>query len=129
MSEKNKEIVEKLNAACAEGDMEAFLDACTEDVEWRVIGDKTLKGKDAIREFSSSMENAGMEHPKFTVEEIVAEGDTVVCYGNMTMNEKGETVPYSFCDVYRFKDEKIVRLQSFVIKNQPAGESEKTAAA
>ena len=55
MSAKNKEIVEKVNAAFAEGSVEGFLSFCADDVVWTMVGDKTVKGKDAIRQWMASM--------------------------------------------------------------------------
>lgn len=54
MSAKNKEIVEKVNAAFAEGSTEKFLSFCADDVEWTMVGDKAVKGKDAIRQWMAS---------------------------------------------------------------------------
>ena len=47
MSSRNKEIVEKVNAAFAANDLEGFLALCADDVEWSMIGEKTCKGKAA----------------------------------------------------------------------------------
>jgi uncharacterized protein len=129
MSSKHKEIIEKVNAAFAEGNSEGFLSFCTEDAEWLIVGDRDLKGKGAIREFMSSMEHSGMELPEFTVEAVIAEGDTVAAYGDMTMkDESGETASYSYCDVYKFRNEEIIRLQSFVVKHKVEGENAQKAA-
>ena len=93
MSSKNKETVEKINAAFTQGSVEGFLSYCTDDVVWTMVGEKPFKGKDAIRKWMASM---GTETPAFTVNNIVAEGDFVTCYGDMTMKEKdGKRVPYS----------------------------------
>ena len=88
MSTKNKQIVEKINDSFAKGNTEGFLENCADNVVWRMIGDKTFTGKNAIREFMASME--GTEPPKFTVDNTIAEGDSVVSYGDMTMTEKGK---------------------------------------
>lgn len=121
MSVTNKEIVEKVNASFAEGAMEGFLSHCADDVVWTIIGEKTVKGTNAIREWMASMD---MEPPKFTVNNIVAEGDFATAYGDMTMKEKdGKTVPYSYCDIYHFRDGKIVELNSFVIKTEAKAET------
>jgi ketosteroid isomerase-like protein len=117
MSVKNKELIEKVNAAFTKGDNEGFLSFCAEDVEWTMVGDKAVKGKDAIRKWMASMGN--MEPPKFTVNHIIAEGDFGMAYGDMTMKDKdGKAVPYSYCDIYRFRDNKIVELRSYVIKTE-----------
>lgn len=120
MSSKNKEIVEKVNASFAEGGVEGFLSHCADDVVWTMVGNKTTRGKNAIREWMASMD---MEPPKFTVDNIIAEGDFVTAHGDMTLKEKdGKTVPYAYCDIYRFRDGKIVDLNSFVIKTEAKAE-------
>lgn len=116
MSEKNKEIIAKVNAAFAEGSTEGFLSFCADDVEWTMVGDKTVTGKEAIRKWMASMD---MEPPKITVDQVIAEGDFATAYGEVTMKEKdGKAVPYSYCDIYRFRGDKIVELTAFVIKTE-----------
>ena len=118
---KNKEIVEKVNATFAEGGVEGFLSQCADDVVWTMVGSKTTKGKNAIREWLTSMD---MEPPNFTVNKIIGEGDFVTAYGDMTMKDKdGKVVPYAYCDIYRFREGKIIELNSFVIKTEAKSET------
>ena len=115
MSQKNKEIVEQINASFAEGNTQGFLDHCAEDIKWTMCGEKTVEGKAAIKEWMSSMECP--EPPQFTVDTLVAEGDTVIASGDMTMKgDDGKTVPYAYCDIYRFTGDKVVELRSLVVK-------------
>jgi ketosteroid isomerase-like protein len=108
--------VAKADAAFAKGNIEAFLALCSEDVEWTMVGQKYTKGKDAIREWLASMNS---EPPKFTVGKVIAEGDFATAYGDMTMKDRdGKIVPYSYCDIYHFRNDKIVELRSFVIKTE-----------
>lgn len=117
MSENYKETVKRANASFEENNLEGFLELCAEDVEWRMVGGKSSKGKDEIRQWMSAM--GPSEPPKITAENQIAEGETVAAYGEMTMkNDKGEVVSYSYSDVYRFKDGKIAELSSFVIENK-----------
>ena len=120
MSAKNKEIVEKVNAAFLEGNFEGFLSLCADDVEWTIIGERTVKGREAIRQWMKSMAAEHPEPPKFTVADpVIAEGDFVAARGDMTMKDKdGKVVPYSYCDIYRFRDGKIVELNFFVVKTE-----------
>ena len=116
MSEQYKEIVKKVDASFEENKMEDFLSLCAEDIKWKMVGDKTKTGKDAIREWMSSM-GEGMEPPKISARNLVAEGETVAAYGEMSMkNEKGEQGNYEYCDSYRFENDKIAELTSYVIK-------------
>jgi ketosteroid isomerase-like protein len=117
MSEKNKEVIKKVNAAFTKGNTEDFLSFCAEDMKWTMVGEQAVQGKDAIRKWIASMGN--MEPPKFTVENIIAEGDFVLSNGDMTMKDKdGKSVPYSYCDIYRFRNGQIVELRSYVIKTE-----------
>jgi uncharacterized protein len=67
MSENNKAILAKGNAAIVEGNNEGFLSCCADDTEWTFVGDKTLKGKEAVRQYMAA---TYIEPPKFTVTHI-----------------------------------------------------------
>jgi uncharacterized protein len=117
MSVNQKAIVAKVNAAFAEGSTEGFLACCAEDVAWTMVGDTTVQGKDAIRQWMASM--GPMEPPQLTVHNVIAEGDFVTAYGDMTMQDKdGKLVPYAYCDIYRFRGDTIVELRAFVIPTE-----------
>ena len=112
MSEKNKETVKQVNAAFNENNIEGFLEVCAENVKWTMIGDKVVEGKDGIREFAASM--GDMEPPVITNKNIIAEGDSVAAYGEMTMGGK----KYDYCDIYQFQAGKIAELSSYVVTNE-----------
>ena len=46
-----KAIVNKVNEAFANNDVEGFLALCASDVVWTMVGDRTVKGKDEIRKW------------------------------------------------------------------------------
>jgi ketosteroid isomerase-like protein len=116
MSAKNKEIIAKVNAAFAQGSVDGFLSFCADNVVWTMIGEKTVKGKEAIRQWMTSMD---MEPPKFTVRNVIAEGDFVAAYGDVTMKDKdGKTTPYGYCDIYHFRGDKIIEMTTFVVKTE-----------
>jgi uncharacterized protein len=114
MSEKNKAILEAANAAVAKGNNEGFLSFCADDTEWTFVGDRILKGKEAVRQYMAA---TYIEPPKFTVTNRIAEGDFLTVLGDITLtNKDGNAVQHSYCDVWRFRDGKIVELKAFVIK-------------
>lgn len=115
----NKAILEKANVAITEGNNEGFLSFCTEDTEWTFVGDKTLKGKEAVRQY---MAKAYLEPPKFMVETLVEEGDYVTAIGRISMkDEDGKMIDYAYCDVWRFRDGKMAELKAFVIETASRG--------
>lgn len=110
----NKAILEKANAAVTAGDNEGFLSFCTDDTEWIFIGDKTLRGKEAVRQY---MATAYLEPPKFEVENLIAEGEFVTAIGKISMkDEEGKMTDYDYCDVWQFRDGRMAVLKAFVIK-------------
>lgn len=116
MSEKNKAILEEANAAVAEGSYEGFLAFCTDDTEWTFVGDRILKGKEAVRQYMAA---TYIEPPKFTVTNLIAEGEFLTVLGDITLTEEdGKAVHHSYCDVWRFRGGKIDELQAFVIKTE-----------
>lgn len=113
-TDNNKATVDRINAAFQDNSVEGFLACCADDVEWTIVGEKAVKGKDAIRAW---MGPGAKEPPRFSVARVIGEGDFVAAYGDMTMNENGQQdVPYSYCDVYRFENDKVVELRSYVVK-------------
>jgi ketosteroid isomerase-like protein len=114
MTEHNKDILEKANEAITEGDHEGFLSFCTDDTVWTFIGDQTLRGKEAVRQY---MAKAYIEPPKFIVENLIAEGDFVTALGKISLKDSdGKMVDYSYCDVWRFSNGKMAELKAFVIE-------------
>ncbi|THU30238.1 nuclear transport factor 2 family protein [Niastella caeni] len=114
MSDKNKAILKMGNAAIAEGNYDFFLSLCTDDTEWTFVGDKTLKGKEAVRQW---MATTYLEPPKVTITNLIAENEFLTALGIVTMKDKdGKEINYTYCDVWRLHDGKFVELKAFVIK-------------
>lgn len=114
MSEVNKAVLKAANAAIDRGDTEAFLSHCTDDLRWTAVGDMTLSGKEAVRRW---MATAYKTPPKYTVAEMIAEGDSLVAIGEIMAEDKnGQTVRHLYCDVWHLRAGKLAELQAFVIK-------------
>jgi ketosteroid isomerase-like protein len=114
MSESHKATLAKANAAIVQGDFERFLQFCTEDTKWTFVGDRTLNGKQAVRQW---MENAYRELPRFNVHRMIAEGDFLTALGEITLNdENGKETRYAYSDVWRFRDGKLAEVHAFVVE-------------
>lgn len=118
MSDTHTAVLNEANAAVSRGDYEGFLAFCTEDTDWTFVGDRTLKGKEAVRRY---MAETYREPPVFRVERMIAEGDFVTAIGEITLkDEDGKATDYAYCDVWRFRDGRMAELQAFVIETGPA---------
>lgn len=112
MSGIHKATLQKANAAIAKGDFDGFLALCTEDTEWTFVGDKTIKGKEAVRRWMTA---TYLEPPDFVVHHMVAEADFVVAIGEITLNDaKGKGTRNAYCDVWRFRDGRMAALHAYV---------------
>jgi ketosteroid isomerase-like protein len=47
----HKDILSQANAAVERDDHAGFLEHCTEDTVWTFLGDRTLRGKAAVRQW------------------------------------------------------------------------------
>ena len=114
MSDKNKAVLERANAEVAKGNNEGLLACCTDDVVWEFVGEQTLTGKAAVRRY---MNETYVEPPRFTITQLIAEGDFVIALGDITLKDKdGRDVDYAYCDVWRLRDGKLSELRAFVVK-------------
>ncbi|WP_431260183.1 nuclear transport factor 2 family protein [Roseateles chitinivorans] len=113
MSDRNKAALTAANAAITRGDTEGFLAFCAEDITWTTVGEDTLQGKAAVRQWMST---GYAEAPSFTVTDLVAERDFVIALGTIeSQGDDGQPVRNAYCDVWRFRDGLMVELRAFVI--------------
>ena len=115
MVANNKATLKEANAAISKGDYEGFLKFCTEDTQWTFVGDKILRGKEAVRQWMAA---TYIEPPKFDVRDLIAENEFVTAIGFITTSEGGKSIESSYCDVWRFRDGKMVELRAFVIETK-----------
>jgi ketosteroid isomerase-like protein len=113
MSEIHKEILAEANAAILKGDFEGFLVHCTEDTQWTFLGDRKISGKENVRHW---MAVTYKEPPRFKVDRMIAEGDSVAALGEITVkDEQGKAIRNAYCDVWRFREGKLAELRAYVI--------------
>jgi ketosteroid isomerase-like protein len=118
MLDQNKATLEKANAAVKAGDNEGFLSYCVEDLVWTTVGQGSLRGKPAVREW---IRDNYVKPPRFTVDEMIAQGDLVAALGTIEIEVDGAPVAHAYCDVWRFRQGKMAELRAFVVpKNAEA---------
>lgn len=114
MSDTHKATLQNANALIIKGDIEGFLAFCTEDIILTTVGEGTLNGKVAVREWMAS---AYADPPVFSVETLVAESDYVTALGTIdSKSADGRRVQNRYCDVWRFRDGQMAELNAFVIE-------------
>lgn len=117
-----KLVLRDFNIAFAKGDAAFLIENVTDDIEWRVVGERSIRGIDA---FSNAVHEMASELPsELTIETIITHGTDCAVDGVLRF-PSGEM--YAFCDVYRFnnfsKKAKIKRITSYVINITESEES------
>lgn len=114
-----KELIQQINQLFTENKMESFMDYFAEDVVWDMYsaasGHTTFNG---IAEMNQ-MDTSNMpQYSNFRFSTIVIEGDTASVQGSsITTKKDGTQYESNFCDIYHFKNDKIVKMSSYVVDN------------
>ncbi|VTR95106.1 Uncharacterized protein OS=Fibrella aestuarina BUZ 2 GN=FAES_3406 PE=4 SV=1: SnoaL_2 [Gemmata massiliana] len=112
----NKTVLEQANAAVTKGDYDGFLAFCTDDTLWTFVGDRVLKGKEAVCQW---MTESYTSPPEVTVDRLISEGEFLTAVGTATMAGKnGKKERFAYSDVWRLRDGKLAELRAFVIKEE-----------
>lgn len=115
MSSTHKDLLAQANVAVTRGDHEAFLAFCTEDTEWTFVGDRTLRGKQAVRQWMADSYKAAP--PRLRVHRMVAEGDFLTALGDIVLTDgSGRQTRHAYCDVWRVRDGRLAALHAFVVE-------------
>lgn len=125
MTEK-EQFLQKFNEAFVNNDTSFIIHNLTDDVSWTMVGEPTIKGKEAFIEFMGKMDPP--TDMTLDIKNIFHHNNWATVEGSMRMNNKiGEEKKYAFCDVYKFdtENEKIKGLTSYVIEMKPQNEENK----
>ena len=115
---RNKEkLIRQFNEAFANSDTAFILDNMSEDIVWHLIGDRSIEGKEAVRQSLEEMEQ--VETLNMDLSGIVIQGETAAAHGSMRIKKSsGEIKSFGFADVYEFSGSgmsKIRKMTSYVI--------------
>lgn len=114
---KNTSILVNANEHVKKGEYEAYLSYLTEDTKWVFVGERTLLGKEAVRQY---IKEFYLAPPVFDMEKAIEEGDFVTATGNISLKNVNEEYDhYIYCDIWRFNNGKIAELKAFVIEKKP----------
>jgi ketosteroid isomerase-like protein len=116
---ERKQLVETYFEGFRRSDHQLILDCLTDDVVWDLPGYAHLDGKAA---FNGEIENEQFAgSPELRVDRLVEEGDTVVAIGEGAgALRTGGAFCFAFCTVFTFASEKIRRVESYIVRLEPA---------
>lgn len=109
-----REFLKDFNVAFGKGNTKFLTDNVTDDIVWKMVGDKTIEGKEAFSKAIHKM--ADQKVAECVIEKVVTHGKEGAVNGIIKM-EKGKE--YAFSDFYEFKNTKSTDLRtitSYVIQ-------------
>lgn len=114
---EQEEFIRKFNEAFSKNDLDFILGHMSDDIVWNFIGEKNLKGKEAVKDFMEPMKN--IETIAMELEQIIIQDLTAAANGRMKIKEpSGEIKSFGFADFYEFSKQKateITRMTSYVV--------------
>jgi uncharacterized protein len=118
VSSPKKRVVERYIEGFRAGDHEAIMSCLTDDVTWYMPPYFSLSGRAA---FDDAIENdAAPGLPDIRLTRLVEQGDVVVAEGAVQAALKdGGRIDALFCDVFRFRDDRICGLVTYQVDRDP----------
>jgi hypothetical protein len=112
-----KPTIKEIALAFSGGKFEIAYPFLTDDTQWHIIGEKTLKGKDDIIKFCDQTAKYFSEvTTDFQMSNLVVGDDSVAIDGTATfLNKDNKKTFVSSCDVYRFEHDKLAQINSYCI--------------
>lgn len=88
-----------------------------DDIVWNIVGDKILKGKDAVIEFCNATAAYFAEvTTEFVMVNLICDGKAVAIDGTAAFtNKENKRIQISSCDVYQFEEGRIKSITSYCI--------------
>jgi ketosteroid isomerase-like protein len=115
---EREEFIREFNEAFSRNDLNFILDHMSDDIVWKFIGEKDLKGKKEVQEFMAPMGN--IETLEMELQQIISHNESAAANGWMRIKEpSGEIKKFGFADFYEFsgkEDAKIAKMTSYVVK-------------
>lgn len=117
-----KDFVKKINEAFARCDVEFIANSVTDDIVWKIVGDKTISGRSEFERELKRMKKGGLM--EISLVDYINEKDKAVVEGIVEIKvEPGKQRRYAFCDIYVFQDansNKFKELRTYIsqIKNK-----------
>lgn len=113
----NREIVMEIVAAFDNNDIEAILNCVDDDIEWKMLGENTITGKENLRQFFA--DHTDMKMISSTKEHVIIDGDQACVAGTVNCSDgKGNDFYMHYCDIYEIVNGKIKTMITFSVNKK-----------
>jgi ketosteroid isomerase-like protein len=107
-----KRIIDELS----KGNRKFIITHLDNDIKWNIVGMPEVTGKEDFLKVMEIMQSAIGGFSRMYIKNIISEGEYVVVESSAgNENFSGKTFNPSYCEVYRFKNGKILELTSYIV--------------
>lgn len=111
----NRKILQDFLDKFDKGDIEGILSHMTDDVQWHILEDRLMAGKEAVRTFL--IDNQDMKIVSATRDHFIVEGDRATVGGEAVCRNttNGDAFDMYYCDVYQLQNGKVKDMVTYII--------------
>lgn len=115
-----REFILSLIDAFDKNDVGQILSHMADDVEWHIVGNTKIAGKQGVEEFFKAFPDAQMITS--TKDHIVIQGNTAVVNGEVQCGDPSSGVENDmyYCDIYDLEDGKVKKLTTYCVNKKTA---------
>ena len=118
---ENRQIIEVITKAFNDDDDETILKYMADDVEWHMLGDDVISGKENISLFFSK--NPEIKVITCTQDHFLIDGDQASVSGEVQcQNQDGKVFDMYYCDIYELLDGKVKKMITYGVKKTTGAE-------
>jgi ketosteroid isomerase-like protein len=112
---ENRQIIEIITKAFNDNDDETILKYMADDVEWHILGDDVISGKENVGHFFSM--NPEIKMITCTQDHFLIDGDVASVSGEVQcQNRDGKVFDMYYCDIYELLDSKVKKMITYGVK-------------
>ena len=109
--------IQNICAEFSKGNFPAAYDHFAADIQWKIVGDKIVRGKELMAAFCDKMLQE-MEGSILSNTNVIIQDNHIAIEGNCNYtNENNEPAQVEYCDVYLCDQEKIKSITSYCISS------------
>lgn len=112
---ENQALFDKVLTTFDNNDSDGLLDLMTDDFEWDMVGEQTVKGKEQVRQMFAKMDGSKMI--SCTKDLKLLDDNKGACHGIVKMkNANGDVSEMYYCDLYVFEGGLLQKMVTFSVK-------------
>ncbi|NOT76939.1 MAG: nuclear transport factor 2 family protein [Cyclobacteriaceae bacterium] len=111
-------IQQKISEEFSKGNFQFAFEYLSENIQWNIIGNKILKGKDEVIEWCTEIGKEMSDTILKNKNSIIGDSSIAIqgyCDYTTPDNQPGRV---SYCDVFQFRNEKIEEITSYAMEDK-----------